>query len=158
MIHKEGNLLDQVKPSNIVVHGCNLQGVWGSGVAKQMKEKFPVAFEKYQYDLKKIQFGSKLGNVSWYETETLDNSIIASAFTQEWYGKDGKRYVSYDAIDKCFTEIFAEAKARKCQVHIPNMIGAGLGGGDYDVIVSIIECAAYAQDFRITDIYCWKFV
>lgn len=33
---------------SIIVHACNSQGVWGSGIAKPFKEKYPNAFEDYR--------------------------------------------------------------------------------------------------------------
>jgi ADP-ribose 1''-phosphate phosphatase len=40
------SLFDAPKES-IIVHACNSQGVWGSGIAKPFKENYPVSFEFY---------------------------------------------------------------------------------------------------------------
>lgn len=32
---------------SIIVHACNSQGVWGSGIAKPFKEKYPKSFREY---------------------------------------------------------------------------------------------------------------
>jgi ADP-ribose 1''-phosphate phosphatase len=32
---------------SILIHAANSQGVWGSGIAKEMKERFPLAFRRY---------------------------------------------------------------------------------------------------------------
>lgn len=32
----------------IIVHACNAQGVWGSGFAKQCKEKYPLLHKQYE--------------------------------------------------------------------------------------------------------------
>lgn len=40
------SLFDAPKES-IIVHACNSQGVWGSGIAKPFKEKYPVSYEFY---------------------------------------------------------------------------------------------------------------
>ena len=50
MIHyKKGNLFDfdDIKISDILVHACNAQGVWGSGIAKEFRDRYPYAFRKY---------------------------------------------------------------------------------------------------------------
>lgn len=47
IIYKKMNLFDAPKGS-VLVHACNAQGVWGSGIAKQFKEKFPESFEIYK--------------------------------------------------------------------------------------------------------------
>lgn len=133
-----GNLLD-VK-EGIIVHGCNCQGVWGSGVAKQMKEKYPEAFTKYQSDLKNLG-STALGRVSVWGS--MNPVTVHSAFTQNYYGRDnGVRYVSYDAVSTCFDTIFMCGKSNTRNIYIPNLIGAGLGGGSREVILSIIQDSA----------------
>ena len=46
--------------SGIIVHGCNAQGVMGSGVAKAIRLKYPQVFEDYKNF--KNQFGLELGD------------------------------------------------------------------------------------------------
>lgn len=116
----------------VIVHGCNYQKVMGSGVAKVLRAKYPAMYTKYVNDL-----GDNLamGEVSWYRVD--DSLQVASAITQEFYGGDGQRYVSYDAIDKAFLEIFSTAKRYDMTVSMP-ALGAGLGGGSWEVISAII--------------------
>ena len=126
----------------MLVHGCNAQGVMGSGVAKTFKDLYPGAYAKYQEDV--VKFSSiprdRLGNVSYFfaidrnETEV----ILCSAITQENYGRDGSRYVSYEAIFDSFRDIFNVAFSGSMDVVMPK-IGCGLGGGDWFVVSSIIQ-------------------
>lgn len=44
--YKKMSLFDAPKGS-ILVHACNAQGVWGSGIAKEFKSKFPESFKEY---------------------------------------------------------------------------------------------------------------
>lgn len=44
--HKTMSLFDAPKES-IIVHACNSQGVWGSGIAKPFKERYPQSFVEY---------------------------------------------------------------------------------------------------------------
>lgn len=53
IIIKKMDLFDAPKGS-VLVHACNAQGVWGSGIAKTFREKFPEAFEKYHNYCKTI--------------------------------------------------------------------------------------------------------
>lgn len=55
----------------------------------------------------------------------------------ENYGGSG-RYVNYAAIAKVFTEVFRQVRISKLPVHFPK-IGAGLGGGNWDIIEAIIN-------------------
>ena len=44
--HKNMSLFDAPRDS-IIIHACNSQGVWGSGIAKAFKEKYPQSFGDY---------------------------------------------------------------------------------------------------------------
>ena len=45
---KRGNLFDNVECGHII-HGCNAQGVMGSGVAAIIRAKYPMAYKTYIY-------------------------------------------------------------------------------------------------------------
>lgn len=129
MIEKQiGNLLDA---KGIIVHGCNAQGVMGSGVAKQIKANFPEAFRVYT-DAPKV-----LGTISF--ADIRHDLVIVNAITQEFYGKDGRRYVSYPAVRQCFRKV--NTLALKFCLNVVNfpMIGCGLGGGSWGTVSKIIE-------------------
>jgi O-acetyl-ADP-ribose deacetylase (regulator of RNase III) len=131
-----GNLLDVTE--GIIVHGCNRQGVMGSGVAKAVKSKYPGAFDQYVKDLEQWRNDGRsgMGMISWYEVN--DKLRIASGITQKTYGRsDTFRFVSYDAIDDIFKCVGEIARKEQKEIHIP-LIGAGLGNGDWGVILEII--------------------
>ena len=119
-----------------IVHGCNAQGVMGGGVAKAVKEKYPIVFQEYRELYKNEQL--RVGEADFYLVDT--KLVIWNAITQEFYGRSG-RNCSYDAIQTCFAQIntaiptFPDIPQ---EVHIP-MIGAGLGGGNWEIIKTIIE-------------------
>jgi O-acetyl-ADP-ribose deacetylase (regulator of RNase III) len=122
--------------SGIIVHGCNAQGVMGSGVAKVIRDKYPDAYIKYR---KKFdESGLKTGEIVWYKVTDNPRFVIANAITQEFYGRDSKCYVDYEAIRKTFSEIAIIATKYNLNVYYPR-IGAGLGGGDWNLISEIIN-------------------
>lgn len=130
-----GNILSVNK--GIIVHGCNAKGVMGAGVALAVRKTYPEAFRVYREVFEEV--GLELGTVSF--VPVAENLIIANAITQENYTSQAKGpacMVDYKAIRNCFKEIAIEAKATNLPVHYP-MIGAGLGGGDWDTIQAIIE-------------------
>lgn len=47
IIYRTGSLFEAPLGA-VLVHSCNGRGVWGSGVARQMKTRFPAAYEKYR--------------------------------------------------------------------------------------------------------------
>jgi len=132
-----GNLLD-VK-HGIIVHGCNAQGVMGSGVALAVKNKYPGAFRAYQEAYFDREL--RLGGIVPYLADgdpTYPKLIIVNAITQEFYGTD-RRHVDYDALRTCFKEVAKLAKTTLLfDIHFP-LIGCGLAGGDWSVVAPIIE-------------------
>ena len=128
-----------------IVHGCNAQGVMGSGVALAVKNTWPIAFLDYMQVHKKS--GLSLGRA--YPSVVKPNLIIWNAITQDNYGY-GTRQVSYDAVQTCFEQVneFIGEMDRQVpqEVHIP-MIGAARGGGNWEIIREIIE---QTMEFPVT--------
>lgn len=46
--YRKGSVFDHLEPNMIIVHSVNGQGVWGAGFAKELKERYPEAYEKYK--------------------------------------------------------------------------------------------------------------
>jgi O-acetyl-ADP-ribose deacetylase (regulator of RNase III) len=135
---KKGNLMDVT--AGHIVHGCNAQGVMGSGVALAVKNTYPYAYQDYRriYEAD-ASGGLVLGDA--YPVEVSPALILWNAVTQHLYGTH-RRQVNYEAIATCFERVNEGAIALKdtvlSEIHIP-MIGAGLGGGNWNIIKSIIE-------------------
>ena len=130
-----------------IAHGCNTAGVMGSGVAAIVKKKYPETFKVYKISctppegVAESDFRRDLLGKTVIVNEK--DKVIFNMFTQgDWsraYGTE-TRYASYDAIDECFqnaNELISNEYEDK-RLAIP-MIGAGLGGGDWDIIEKIIE-------------------
>jgi O-acetyl-ADP-ribose deacetylase (regulator of RNase III) len=137
--------------THILMHGCNAQGVMGSGVAKTFKEHYPAAFQDYVADLTTFreQDSGPLGCVSFHYISK--RYILASAITQEFYGKDGRVYASYSAIFAAFTEIADNYlyDGSEVTVHIP-LIGCGLGGLKWNKVAMIIQhCLACYTNLKV---------
>lgn len=124
----------------IIVHGCNAQGVMGSGIALQVKNRWPKCYEIYRdFCNGENDKSNLLGSVVPYAVPDKE-LVIINAITQLNFGKDGKKYVSYEAILVAFKMVAESAKFSQLPVHYP-LIGAGLGGGDWSIISEIIDFA-----------------
>lgn len=145
---RENNVL-AVK-SGIIVHGCNCQGVMGGGIAIQVRKFFPKAYDVYI----KVHHGEglKLGGITYAVVgRDLDipshpaTKIIVNANTQDDFGTY-QRQVNYEAVAQCFEKVKDLAHQfidpvipdRKLDILFP-MIGAGLGGGNWKIISTIID-------------------
>ncbi len=143
IIYKQGDLLDAPEPW--IVHGCNTQGSMSSVVARGIRNKWPEAYTAYitGYNYCKENNIDFLGQVPFVGSE---DKFIFNAITQEFYGAmPNKVYVSYAAIENCFQQLDEFAKKRYNMYYddFPTIampkIGAGLGGGDWNIIEEIIE-------------------
>jgi len=91
---------DITTASGIIVHGCNAQGVMGSGVALAIRRKYPGAYEVYRNAYE--THGLRLGTYTFW----CDGDVtVINAVTQEFYGKDGKQYVDYGAVEEAFKSV-----------------------------------------------------
>ncbi|WP_087025356.1 macro domain-containing protein [Thaumasiovibrio subtropicus] len=132
----EGDLIQMALEGHfdVIVHGCNCQCQMGKGIALSIKKLFP---EAYEADLA-TEKGSreKLGSYSSANVSQLDASFtIVNAYTQfHWRGKGVK--ADYEAIQSVFVQIKNDFPGKR--IGYP-LIGAGLAGGDWDVISSIIN-------------------
>jgi O-acetyl-ADP-ribose deacetylase (regulator of RNase III) len=136
--YRKGCLIQALKDDkiDILAHGVNCQGVMGSGVAKLVKENFPDAYEAYKLKGLSYAYGGKnlLGSAGLVQLNS--GQFIANLFTQDRYGKDGKQYVDYAAVSSCFNQLLS--RFTWFHIGIPK-IGAGLGGGNWDIIEKLIE-------------------
>jgi O-acetyl-ADP-ribose deacetylase (regulator of RNase III) len=89
-----------------IAHGVNCIGVMGAGVARTIKEKYPKAYEDYVEFCRGKNKPGLLGLVK--ASVQPDGKVILNCFTQEMYGRDGRRQVSYDAVDRFLKQFEVE--------------------------------------------------
>jgi O-acetyl-ADP-ribose deacetylase (regulator of RNase III) len=120
---------------DVITHGCNCFWTMGAGIAKQIEDIFPEAMIADQ----KTTFANrdKLGTLSYAIVKNAigKNLIVVNAYTQFEYTRD-KVDVEYDALRKCFQNIKQSFSGKR--IGYPK-IGAGLAGGDWNIISKIID-------------------
>lgn len=134
----KGNAVDYTleNSNRLLLHCCNAQGVMGSGIAKEIKEKIPSAYTNYKNH-------HWLGFVSF-----SDGDRVANLVAQEYYGRDtSKRYISYMYLAQCLETIKLSVLEYK-EIVIPKYMCCGLAGGDWLVVLELIEY--FLEDFEIT--------
>jgi len=148
--YKQGNILDATE--NIIVQSVNHQGVMGAGLAKQILNKYPKINRPnnmYQLMCKQLEFDEiKLeGLVAWHSAGI--NKVIGSIFGQDRYGKD-KQYTDYVSLGNGLNSVKLLAEIKGWSVAIPSGIACGLGGGDWTVVLNIIEnCFLYSPEVPV---------
>ena len=138
----QGNLIQAFINSQIdvLVHGCNCYCTMESGIALQIKNTFPSAYEK---DCRtKLQYNNpkdKLGKISYDYILRKDGNLglIINAYTQETYW-DKKRKVSYEAISSSMKEVYKLCSDYNIKIGMP-FIGCGLGGANWKIVSNLIN-------------------
>lgn len=123
--------------NGVICHGVNCQGVMGSGVAKSIRDKWPVVYSEFKNNgTGRIMLGTS--QIVEIEHGSL---YIANCYTQEFYGRERKRYASVSAIQTALDEVLRFAVPKGLKVYSP-MIGCGLGGltwGEVKSVYSVLE-------------------
>lgn len=125
----KGNILDIER--GIIIHQTNIFGVAGGGLAFQIRNKYPLWYEDY-HDY--CQTNPKIGNVQFWRGN--QDFYIVNLFGQKTLG--GHATIE-DSYDLALPEIQERSESLELPVYFPYMIGCGLGGGNYDVIMRKIE-------------------
>ena len=133
--HTEGNLLDLAESGefDIIVQGCNCFNTMGGGIAREIRERYPVAAIVDNETLKGDY--NKLGN---YTTAFTGKFLIVNAYTQYnmSQGTDVFEYAAFQLILEKLSFVYPGKR-----FGLP-YIGMGLAGGDKDIIIPMIEMFA----------------
>lgn len=139
----------------MMIHQVNCQGAMNSGAAKCVRDKFPVVFDEYR----------KLWDTATSDESLLgksqivkinDSQYAVNVFGQLYYGYDGKKYTSYDALDMAF-KYLADYISKHPEIKViafPFMFGCGRGGANWDVVLTMIK--TIFNDLNIT-IEFWEY-
>jgi O-acetyl-ADP-ribose deacetylase (regulator of RNase III) len=130
---------------DVIAHGCNCMCVMGAGLAKQIKRKFPDVFA---LDRRSGVTTEKIGGINWVDHDIDGHNLtVVNAYTQVHYGHN-QRQCEYGAIRECMQKIKKHFSGKR--IGLPK-IGAGLGGGDWNLIREIIEHELAGED--VTFVY-----
>lgn len=140
----KGNLLDATEA--IIAHQVNCQKKMNSGVAKAIREKYPVVFEQY------LQTEPLLGAVDYI---SVDGRYVANMYAQDMYGYDGQQYTNYDAFRQCCKDIVKVCRGASemnvLTTAMPYKIASDRGGADWDKIMDIL-----LEEFTDVDLTLYK--
>lgn len=137
--------------ADVVAHQVNCQGVMGSGVAKQVRDRFPDVYKLYRklwHDMKPhaLLGMAQLIPVSG-STKDQKPLMIANLFGQLDYGW-GLKHTDYGALQHALHELAQEMRKSHLEsVALPYGMGCVRGGGDWDLVLPIIE--RELKDFKV---------
>lgn len=137
----------------LIVHQVNTLGVMGGGIARQIKDKYPVVYEKYVDFCTLYSDDDLLGCVQFVE---VGDVIVANVFAQKSidFGKCNTVYDALCAGLKRVKEYCYENNIK--EIGVPDLIGCGLAGGNRDVVMNIIYDLFYDDEDLILYIVEFK--
>lgn len=144
---------DATRPAGIgnkvIVHCCNDVGGWGAGFVLALSRRWPEPEASYRAwaegEIVSPEF--KLGAVQFVPVS--ESITVANLIGQSGCGFfNGKPPVRYEAICTGLRSVAAYAGETKASVHMPKM-GAGLAGGDWGRIESLIRQQLSDQDIPV---------
>lgn len=145
MKERVGDLLElaQAGEFDVIVHGCNCFHTFGAGIARAIKQRWPAT---HHADVTQTIYGDrkKLGTI--IPVSVSDSLTVINAYTQYGFQRGALPNVDYAAVRSCFREI-ANAFGRKGLAFGIPKIGAGLAGGDWDIISKMI-----AEEMKIENV------
>lgn len=137
--------LAQAGSFDVIVHGCNCFHTMGAGIAGQLAKACPDVLD---VDRRQSIFGDneKLGGFTSVRVprENGTDLVIVNAYTQFRPGP----FVDYQAVRGAFHNIahtFPDA-----HIAYPK-IGAGIGGGDWDIIKHAIDWHLRAHEHTFVE-------
>lgn len=151
LIYRTG---DATKPEGtdprVLVHVCNDIGGWGAGFVLALSRRWKAPEQAYRAWAKgEGDLPFELGQVQFVEVEP--RLWVANLVGQRGVrrSRKGEPPVRYDAIRDGLTHVRAFAREHGASVHMPR-IGAGLAGGDWTVVESIIRKELADQGVAVT--------
>lgn len=138
-----GDIFKIIDQFDVLIHGCNCFNVMSKGFAKSIKELYPIAYQRDCFTQKGDY--NKLGWFTFVKTPNHINGksiTIINAYTQyQYWGK--KELADVFAIRECFRKIKIQFSGSR---FVYPKIGAGLAGGDWEVISKIIDTELFNED------------
>ena len=138
----KGNLIDMAEQGlfDVIVHGCNCHNTMGSGIAKEIRERYQGAYDADTLATKQWKNPlAKLGNFSTYATVGKGRPfVIVNAYTQLDYNKTGEEFTDRFEYESFYLILKKLEALGPVNFGFP-YIGMGLAGGDKDRIIAMLE-------------------
>jgi O-acetyl-ADP-ribose deacetylase (regulator of RNase III) len=138
MIHYvKGDVTDAQE--QVIAHGVNCTGHFGSGVAGAIKRKHPYVREQYLVLEEHV-----LGTCQFVE---YDGRIWVNAHTQQDKGYDGRQYADLNAVAYCLVEIDQYMNENNLHTIAMPKIGCGLGGLEWKDVEVLVD--GLLEDYEV---------
>ena len=129
----EGDLLKT--DVDVIIHQCNCKGAMGSGVALQIKNKYPEVYDDYVYFCKSVKNSKDLLGECLISA-TNEGNYVANVFGQDNYYPRNIRHTDYSALEGSlnFLKNWMQGNGISTAA-CPYLMSSALAGGDWDGVV-----------------------
>lgn len=147
--HVKGDIFES--NADVILHQVNCQGVMGSGVAKQVREKYPSVYLAYKNLCDERGAEGVFGLAHFCPIDGEKERFIVNMFAQYNFGYDGKCYTDYEKLKWCLAIVNQQCAGKS--IAVPYLMGCHRGGGDWDVVSKMIEETLVDCDVTLYE-YC----
>lgn len=150
--YRKGDCLQDSEEPRILAHIVNNKGGFGKGFAFAVAKKYPIVKEKY-----KDWYATSLRNSHHFHLGNISAVRVNAHLTFiNMLAQDGYKSIlnpvplDYKALELCLKNLNAYNKDR-IPIWMPK-IGAGLGGGNWERIETLINTCLSTQDVIIFEL------
>lgn len=130
---KMGNAVDALISGeiNVLAHGVNCSGGFGSGIAGELARRLPIVKEGYLHRYNNQ--GWQLGAIQEVTLKSPVKCKVLNCATQQYYGRDNKKYTDEAKVADVLSRVAGQYCRPEDKLGFP-FIGTGLGGAEKDAV------------------------
>jgi len=143
MKYVKGDILDA--KHGIIGQQVNCRMVMGAGLAKQIRDKYPMVFTEYRDIMGAAPFHTRLGKCQLVQAGP--DLYVANLFGQADFVPRNKCHTDYNALSMAlhglrdWRRINWPDDPSAMPIYLPSGLGSGLAGGDWNVVQGLIGSA-----------------
>ncbi len=140
MLKLKGNAIDYTlaqPKTRVLLHCCNNHGVMGSGIALEVKNRVPDAYQSYKTWCN-VTGKESIGDMRIGRDSMDGEIVVANLIAQDGYGTTGERFVNYGRL----AEALYKAKNiinNKREYVIPFKMASDRAGGDWNFVIELCK-------------------
>lgn len=144
---KKGNAVSALIDGEIdcLLHVCNNKGVMGSGIALEIKNRIPDAYQGYKSSQIANNMKLDLGSISFGWVTDARGKFVCNMVAQDGYGGRFIKHLNYGALAECLSK-FSKGM-NPIVIGLPYKMGADRAGGDWNIVLELVEY--YLKDFEV---------
>ncbi len=117
----------------VIGHQVNLKGVMGAGLARQIKNEWPIVYIRYK---DWIDMGPSLGDI--LAVSVSPTLHVVNLAGQDNFGSKG-RDTNYRALEEALDKFHMYSQYVNLPEYLPHGIGCGLAGGDWTLVKDCVD-------------------